>query len=250
MTSQVIHDLLASYPRTRPSLSQRHQELYVAEYKRGRSGGGGLPGTVAKVEAWMHKEVASAEEGARILELGAGTLNHLRYENRPAAYDVVEPFRELWEGNPQLKNVSHIYKDISEVPDQKYDRIISVAVLEHLTDLPYVVARCGLMLAVKGRFAAGIPSEGGFLWSLGWRATTGLSFRLRTGLSYEPYMRHEHVNLADEIITVTRYFFEDVRIRRFPLENKHLSLYTALDASRPRLNLCREFIQHRKQLVT
>lgn len=194
----------------------------------------------------MHRQVATAKPGSRILELGAGTLNHLPYENSPAAYDIVEPFRQLWEDNPRLNKVSHVYSDISEVPEQRYDAIISIAVLEHLTELPYVVARCGLLLSPDGQIKAGIPSEGGFLWSLGWRSTTGLSFRLRTGLSYEPYMRHEHVNVADEIVAVVQYFFENVAILRFPLPTRNLSLYTGIIASTPRLSRCTEFVKARK----
>ena len=246
-SSRSVTALLDSYPRVRPSLGKRHQDLYVGEYKRGRSGGRGLPGLVAKVESWMHGQIATPTSGKRILELGAGTLNHLAYEPKPAVYDIVEPFHQLWEDNPQLARVNHVYKDISEIPDdKKYDRIISVAVLEHLTDLPGALARAGLLLDVNGQFKAGIPSEGGLLWSLGWRATTGLSFRLRTGLSYEPYMRHEHVNLAREIIALTEYFFRDVAIGRFPVAAEHLSLYTALAASNPRLERCNELVLRRK----
>jgi hypothetical protein len=116
---------------------------------------------------------------------------------------------------------------------------------EHLIDLPNIVAQCALLLAEGGEFNAGIPTEGGMLWSLGWRLTTGLSFRLRTGLSYETIMRHEHVNNADEIIAITRYFFRHVRIRRFPLPTKHLSLYTSLRARDPYRDRCDLFMRHR-----
>ncbi len=194
----------------------------------------------------MHNQVASPESGIRILELGAGTLNHVSYENRFEVYDIVEPFRQLWQDSPRLAQVSAVYEDISHLPAAKrYDRIISIAVLEHLVDLPFVIADCGLRLAEGGELRAGIPTEGGFLWSLGWRSTTGLSFRLRTGLSYEPYIRHEHVNLAEEVIAIVGYFFQRLEFQRFPLPMKHLSLYTALRASCPYLDRCAAFRQDR-----
>ena len=200
------------------------------------------------MEAWMHRQVLGTGQEDRLLELGAGTLNHVAYEKKTSVYDVVEPFQQLWENSPNRDKVGAIYRDISDIPgNHSYDRIISVAVLEHLTELPLVLARCGLMLGENGEFKAGIPSEGGFLWSLGWRMTTGLLFRLRTELSYEVIMRHEHVNSADEIIALTKYFFENVSIRRFPLPSKNASLYTALEARRPIHERCCEIVQGRTE---
>ena len=120
----------------------------------------------------------------------------------------------------------------------RYDIILSVAVLEHLTDLPRTVARCGLLLAQGGEFRAGVPTEGGLLWGVAWRITTGISFRIRTGLTYGAIMRHEHVNRADEILEIVRYLFRDVTCRRFPTPVKHLSFYTTLRARSPYLDRC------------
>ncbi len=173
------------------------------------------------------------------MELGAGTLNHLCYENDYKLYDIIEPFSDLWKNSPIRDQVSGIYSDISEIPSvTRYDQILSIAVLEHLTDLPRTVAQCALLLAEGGEFRAGIPTEGGILWGAAWRLTTGISFRMRTGLSYGAIMRHEHVNRADEILTVVRYLFHTVEFRRFPLPSKHLSFYTVLLARQPHLERC------------
>ncbi len=121
------------------------------------------------------------------------------------------------------------YADIADVPrENRYDRIISIATLEHVLDLPRLVAQAAALLKPNGTFAAGIPSEGGFLWGLAWRSSVGLSFRLRTGLNYGDLMRHEHVNRAAEIEVIVKHFFEHVRVRRFPIPAQHLSLYTFL----------------------
>jgi SAM-dependent methyltransferase len=247
MVAMNSKQLLETYPRVRPPLSARHAQLYVEEYRRGRSGGRGLPGIVAAVESWMHKQVAGARPGESILELGAGTLNHVDYEPRPTIYDGVEPFRQLWEDSVHRQRFSHIFEDISQIPvDRRYDRIISIAVLEHLTDLPHVLARCGLLLKERGELRAGIPSEGGFLWGLGWRATTGLSFRMRRGLSYLTIMRYEHVNNAAEIVCLLHYFFRRVVIRRFPFSGLHFSLYTSIHASEPHVDRCNKFLSARE----
>src|SRR5205807_2443582 len=103
--------------------------------------------TIALFESWMHRTVANGTPGSRILELGAGTLNHLKFEPPADVYDVVEPFRALWDDSPYRTRVTTFYKDLGEIPDDHlYDRILSIAVLEHLTDLPRIVARCGRLL--------------------------------------------------------------------------------------------------------
>jgi SAM-dependent methyltransferase len=158
-------------------------------------------------------------------------------------YDAVEPFKELWADSPERRLVRRIYDDLAAVPEQnRYDAILSVAVLEHLTDLPAVVARAAMLLREGGSFRAGFPSEGGLLWGLAWRLTTGVEYRLKRGLDYGAIMRHEHVNTAREITSVLEYFFENVELARFPLPFAQLSFYTAATARNPRLTRCREFL--------
>ena len=114
--------------------------------------------------------------------------------------------------------------------------------LEHLTELPYLTARCALMLKEDGILQGGIPTEGGLLWGLAWRTTTSVEFRIRTGLPYGALMKHEHVNTATEIVEVLRYFFASVVIRRFPLPLFHASFYTYVEATGPRIERCQEFL--------
>jgi hypothetical protein len=196
--------LLATYPRKRMPLGPEYRAIYVEHYRANRSGSGGLAAVVRGLETWMHRAIAGT--GGSVLEIGAGNLNHVPYEAGAEPYDVIEPFHELWEDSPFCTQMRNVYRSIAEVPEEaRYDRIISVAVLEHLTDLPWVVARSGLLLAAGGRFQAGIPSEGGLLWGLGWRATTAPAFRLRRGLAYRPLMRYEHVNSAPEILEISAF---------------------------------------------
>ena len=178
--------------------------------------------------------------GARILELGAGTLNHIQYERGFKVYDFVEPFTELWNDSAMLNSTTGHYSDIRYVPrGNRYDRVLSVAVLEHLTDLPDIVSRSALLLDSSGSFQAGIPAEGGLLWGVAWRSITGPAYRRRTGLDYGTLMRHEHINTAKEILAVIGYFFEHVRTWSFPLPHLHLSFYIYLEATGPRIDLCR-----------
>jgi SAM-dependent methyltransferase len=171
----------------------------------------------------------------------------LLFEGATDRYDVIEPFHDLWTDSPARAQVDHFYDDILDVPpDERYDKIISIAVLEHLTDLPHVIARCAEHLAPGGTFAAGYPSEGGLAWYLAWRFGTGTAYRLRTGLSYAPLMRHEHVNTAGEIGAVLKHLFRKVRLARFPIGATHLSFYTAAIAEEPILERCRAICVNRQ----
>ena len=49
-------------------------------------------------------------------------------------------------------------------------------------------------LVKNGNFIVAIPAEGEFLWWLGWRLTSGISFWLKYKLDYGVIMRFEHIN--------------------------------------------------------
>jgi hypothetical protein len=227
-------------------LPAANERIYVDEYRRNRCGGSPLTRLVQGLEGWMQRQVAAGPAPGAILELGAGTLNHVSYETGWTCYDVVEPFEELWRDSPFRSQITTFYRDVADVPrDRAYDRILSVAVLEHLTDLPAIVAESVIRLKGDGEFAAAFPSEGGVLWGLAWRTTTGVSYRLRTGLRYASVMRHEHVNRAREILQVLGYFFQRLTVTRFPPLPHHLSFYTAVRARGPDVRRAREWLDAR-----
>lgn len=239
--------LLGRFPKRRPALSPEYQKIYLEEIRINRGvRGGWFYRLLVALESWMHRQVARPDSSAAVLEIGAGTLNHLAYEPAAAAYDVVEPVPELYRDSPARARVRGAFKDVAEIPsERRYGRVVSVAAMEHIEALPECIARVGLALDDDGVLQIGIPSEGGFLWGLSWRCTTGVLFRLRTGLDYAPLIRFEHINSADEIVGLVRCFFERARIRRFPLPLRHLSFYTAIEATGPRRDLCRRYLDER-----
>ena len=193
------------------------------------------------MEAWMHRRVArdaaTRKTPLTTLEIGAGNLNHVQYEPEVEVYDVVEDLIELPQKSPYRHRIRHSYRSVDEIRNEKYDRIVSIAVLEHFCDLPTVIAKCALLLSPNGQMRIGIPSEGTILWRLGWELTTGVEFRARHGLNYGVLMRHEHVNTAKEINTVLRFFFKNVRrevLGWIPV----LSLYQYFECSEPDTERC------------
>jgi hypothetical protein len=191
----------------------------------------------------MHRQVAKRGGASRLLEIGAGTLNHTDFQ-QTECYDVVEPADWLIADGPRRSRVRNVFRDMRDVPtDSRYDRIISIAVLEHVDTLPETIARSAVLLTPDGIAQHAIPSEGGALWGLTWRLTTGVAFRLRTRLPYGALMRHEHINSEPEILAVLGWFFARVTLRRFPLPPFHLSFYTYIEAAQPRLDRCHSYLK-------
>lgn len=244
----MIDSVFEQYPKTRPPLPDRIATIYAEQYRSNREGDTRASSAAQRMESWMHRQVARdvlarPDERRSTLEIGAGTLNQLPYEPDVGPYDIVEPFVDLYSGSPSLPRIRNAWSDISQVPDQAiYDRITSVATLEHICNLPEVVARLGLRLSLTGGFRAAIPSEGTPLWALGWRLTTGLEFRLKHGLDYGLLMRHEHVNTAGEIRDVLRFFFGQIDCRVFGLA-RSISLYHFYACSNPAIDRCNEYLQ-------
>lgn len=235
-----MESLLARFPKTRPTLPPKLQAIYTRQYLENRGGATPAASLSQRLERWLHLRVAAdVAEGpaGATLELGAGTLNQLTFEPPSDAYDIVEPFEALYQGSTQRGRIRGVFADIRQIPEGRaYDRITSVAALEHICDLPLVLARAARLLKSDGALRAAIPSEGGFLWRLGWMATTGLEFRLRHGLDYGLLMAHEHVNDALEIETLLRALFEEVEVRSFGL-GRQFSLYRFIAARKPRLDV-------------
>lgn len=234
------------FPKTRPPLPKEISDIYSTYYKSNREGHSTASLLARGMDSWLHKKVAKdvvspQNSNKATLEIGAGTLNQLPYEPDCQPYDIIEPFTALYKDSPLFARVRNIYSDISEVPpDCHYSRITSVGVLEHICNLPEVIAKSGILLSENGVFRAGIPNEGSLLWTLSWRLTTGLEFKIKHGLDYGLLMKHEHVNMAREIEEVLEFFFEDIECKVFGL-TKSISLFRFYVCSNPRIEKCREF---------
>jgi|TARA_B100001964_G_C14240638_1_gene604820 hypothetical protein len=237
-----VNDLFDQYPKVRPILPKVYTEIYSSHYESNRKGYTPASSLSQRMEIWMHKEVAKdvidQNEIKSTLEIGAGTLNQIKYESEVGPYDIVEPFKALFEGSTLVRRIRHIYSDISMIPNNhKYDRITSVATFEHICNLPKVIAKCGILLQPSGALRVAIPNEGRLLWTLSWKLTTGLEFKIKYGLDYGLLMSHEHVNQALEIEELLDYFFRDISCKFLGM-TKSLSFYQFYMCKSPRMSRC------------
>jgi hypothetical protein len=232
--------MFEEFPKKRIELPEEFRKIYLSHYQKNRGGSTLATFFSKRMERWMHKKAAAdvrLPRSARndvTLEIGAGTLNHLAYENINS-YDIVEPFKELYTNSSYLKKIRKVYSDIEEISTaNRYQRIISIAMFEHVLDLPKIVAKTSLLLNENGTLRVAIPNEGGLLWKLGWKLTTGIEYRLKYGLDYGILMRYEHINSADEIEGILNYFYKKVKCSYLGL-SKNFSFYRFYECSEPNI---------------
>lgn len=233
------------FPKQRISLPPEYLSIYNDHIKNNREGNTTATSVSMKLERWLHKKTASDlnnKKNISTLEIGAGTLNQLSIEDT-SPYDIVEPMAQLYQSSPHLYKLRNIFKDINEIHDEFcYERITSVATFEHITNLPEVVAKTCCLLKEGGSLRVAIPNEGTILWKLGTTFFTGIEFRLRHKLSYALLMSYEHVNTADEIEEILKYFYKDISCSVYGL-NKKLAFYRFYECKNPVIEHARSFIK-------
>lgn len=236
--------MFENYPKVRKQLPLEFQKIYAEHYKKNREGATSASSAAQKMEAWLHKKVASDLKNATnksTLEIGAGTLNQLFYE-QTKPYDIIEPFHELFANSKYTDQINQVFNDIDEISESnKYDRITSIATFEHITDLPKVVAKTCIHLNDNGTLRVSIPNEGTFLWKLGYKLTTGVEFKLKHGLDYSILMNYEHVNTADEIEQVLKYFYGKVKCSCFGV-NRKIAFYRFYECSGPKNDIAKKYL--------
>ena len=249
----MTHPVLQNFPKKRQELPSEFQAIYESHYKKNRQGETKATSLSMRMERWLHARVAedvqdATGSGLKTLEIGAGMLNQLPFEPGVLTYDIVEPFEELYRGSGHLGRIRKVYADITEIPEGiRYDRITSVACFEHILNLPEVVANAVVLLEKSGSLRVSIPNEGTILWKMG-TLLTGYEFKKLYGLDYQGLMRYEHVNTADEIETVLKYFFHSVNASAFGI-TKTFAFYRFLNCTKPDYQRAAQYLESNKVRV-
>ena len=230
-----FHSINKKFPKSRKPLPAAYLKIYEEHYKNNREGKGLFNFLSSWMESWAHKVVSKKKfKNSKVLEIGAGTLNHLKYEKNFSEYDIVEPFKNLFIDSSEKHKINETFDSILKIENKKYDRIISIMTFEHLENLPEVVRKCYELLKNDGIMQIAIPCEGELAFKLGWKLTTGLSFRFKYGLDYSTIMSHEHLNTQKEILTVIKNSFTILKFKRSPflLPFYNFSFYSYIECSK------------------
>ena len=107
------------YPKTRPFLDPEIEKIYNSVYLNNRQGSSSATSIAQKLETWMHLKANNfINEDKDVLEIGAGTLNHLNFDKSYKTYDVIEPFKELYINSKNKNKVNNFYSDIRDLDEK------------------------------------------------------------------------------------------------------------------------------------
>ena len=97
-----------------------------------------------------------------------------------------------------------IQADFTRLPfkDGKIDAGVSLYALEHVFHLEDAVREMSRVVKDGSTFCVGLPCEGGLAWTLGRKLTSERTMSKRFNLDYKKYIRLEHCNTANEVISV------------------------------------------------
>ena len=113
------------------------------------------------------------------------------------------------------------------------------------------LAKTGLAMKNDGYQSHSIPCEGYPTWKITWDIMSGIPFKLRTGFNFSEIQNHEHVNNYDEIYSLIKFFYNKVNVNfSYPLFfSPHISFYANITFSKPKLNICRKYLNLRKTKI-
>lgn len=176
----------------------------------------------------------------RVLEVGAGTAEHMRYVRHRfdeyivtdvdgAALDVA---RRKCEGL-QIPGLSFEVAEGERLVyrDDSFDRLIAVHVLEHIPQPHKVLKEWARVVKNGGVLSLLIPTDPGVAWRLG-RRLGPRRRALQQGIAYDYVMAREHVNPCNNLIALIHHYFPRVTEAWWPLAvpSMDLNLFYACHA--------------------
>lgn len=178
------------------------------------------------------------------LEIGAGLGKHLEYEHLTLEQKKNYVALELRENMAEQIKIRHpdvqIYiadcQTTLSFPDNHFDRILAIHVLEHLPNLPETLKEMYRVCKKKhGICSIVIPCEGGLAYALARKLSAQRIFEKRYNQAYEWFIKREHINKPNEILQLLENYFTIEHQRFFPflIPSIHLNLCIGLTL-RPR----------------
>jgi SAM-dependent methyltransferase len=209
-----------SWPKERPHLSVEQERIRDDFMRHWHEV---LPNRYSLIERFNHGYAArTARSDAKTLEVGAGLGEHLAFEPKPHDnYWALELRDEMAESiKRRYPDANTVVGDCQEglpFAEDSFDRVLAIHVLEHLPNLPAALQELRRVLKPQGSFVAVVPCEGGLAYTLARRVSAQRIFERRYGMSYDWFIRSEHINVPGEIvIELEREFVIDKR-SYFPL---------------------------------
>lgn len=225
---------MTQWPKVLPEIEPEQQAVIDDAIKRWHEN---LPGAYRVIERFNHRyplrSMPRAPKRYRTIEIGAGLGEQLAYEDLSRQdYTCVEMrgemARTIEERYPSVTTIVGDCQQRLPLDDGSFDRAIAVHVLEHLPDLPSALDELHRLLRPGGAFSVVIPCDPGFVYGIGRRFTAQRDFERRYKMSYDVFIRREHINSPQEILSLLRERFTITHRRFFPLRIPFVDLNVCL----------------------
>ena len=217
------------WPRVRPELTTDQQAVLEDWYSEFL--GNILPGKFGWMDRANHSyALRSALPGQRTLEIGPGNGSHIDLEDLSQQEEYVAlELREslsvqIAEKHRNLRVVVGDCQTRLDFPDESFDRVLAIHVLEHLENLPAALTEVARVMRKSAKFSIVIPCEGGSIYSLGRRLTAQRAFEKRYQMPYEWVIKYEHINTAREVIRELTKNFKVVNQQFYPTRIPSINL--------------------------
>ena len=163
---------------------------------------------------WCEKQFGKNIYFNRVLEVGGGTGEHLHHiKHSYSTYHLtdlnsklLDKARSIWDSNSKI-----IFEEADTLklkyPDNYFDRLISMANLEHIPNPHIALKEWKRVVKPGGTISIMIPTEGGIAWNLGRYLTTRRYFQ-KKGLSLDYIIAREHINACYRLHALIMFYFE------------------------------------------
>ena len=213
------------WPKTFPPLSAEQQRISNDFMKYWHEV---LPRKFGVIDRFNHRYAVRTAPAnfERTLEIGAGIGEHLLYEQltpeQEANYYALElrpnMSAEIRRRFPRVQTITGDCQDRLDFPDNYFDRILAIHVLEHLPNLPATVREMHRLCdKQKGVLSIVIPCEGGMAYSMARKVSAQRIFEKRYNQPYRWFIEREHVNRPHEVLAELRPYFQIAKRKFFPL---------------------------------
>jgi ubiquinone/menaquinone biosynthesis C-methylase UbiE len=169
---------------------------------------------------------------ANVLEIGAGTGEHLTYVrhrfDRYVLSDVDEKALDIARRKLTASFGDKVAFETQSAeqlgyPDNSFDRLIAAHVLEHIYRPHLALKQWRRVVRDGGVLSVLIPTDPGMAWRLG-RHLGPRKNAIAQGFAYDYLMAREHVNSSTNLIALLRHYFPERTEAWWPLRIPSIDL--------------------------
>lgn len=174
----------------------------------------------------------------KTLEIGAGLGAHIAFEDLSRQdYHCIELRQNMADGiAAKYPSVTASVGDCQRnvpYPDNSFDRIVVVHVLEHLSDLPGCIKEMHRILKPGGIFSIVLPCDPGLAYEVARKISAERIFKKRYKLPYGWLIRREHINSPQEILSlIDEHFSNEIDRTYFPLRVPSITMNLCIGTTR------------------